>query len=109
MAWTTSLAQEIKIFVTDKFSPMKQCATLGTPCECISRLKEADAVLDGAMSTSYGSGVEMLLHLSCHSRVALGNPVRELTKVDVSHRDTTTEKEMLRIMKFVLHPEDPVP
>jgi len=60
-----------------------------------------DPVLDEEMATSYRSGVGMLLCLLKHSRIDLGNPVRELTKVLKSPALLTCE-EMLRIIKFVL-------
>jgi len=43
----------------------------------------------------------MLLYLLKHSRIDLGNPVRELTKVLKSHA-LLAYKEMLKIIKFVL-------
>jgi len=44
-----------------------------------ARPKEGDPVLDEEMATSSRSVVGMLLYLLKHSRIDLGNPVRELT------------------------------
>jgi len=53
------------------------------------------------MATSYRSGVGMLLYLLKHSRIDLGNPVRELTTV-LKSPTLLAYKEMLMIIKFVL-------
>jgi len=53
------------------------------------------------MATSYRSGVGMLLYLLKHSRIDLGNPTRELTKV-LKSPTLFAYKEMLRIIEFVL-------
>jgi len=53
------------------------------------------------MATSYRSGVGMLLYLLKHSRIDLGNPVGELTKV-LKTPTMLAYKEMLRTIKLVL-------
>ena len=61
--------------------------------------------MDEEMSTSYRSDVGMLLYLLKHSRIDLGNPVRELTKA-MKSPTLTADKEILRIIKFVLDTTD---
>jgi len=65
------------------------------------KLDSNRVLLDEEMATSYRSGVGMLLYLLKHSRIDLGNPVRELTKV-LKSPTLFANKEMLRIIKFVL-------
>jgi len=95
------LIKKLRTLFADKISHLKIYATPGTPGQTISRPKEGDPVLDEEIATSYRSGVRMLLYLLKHSRIDLGNPVRELTKVLKSHA-LLAYKEMLKIIKFVL-------
>jgi len=95
------LIKKLRTLFADKISHLKSYATPDTPGQTISRPKEGDPVLDEEMATSYRSGVGMLLYLLKHSRIDLGNPVRELTKV-LKSPTLLAYKEMLRIIKFVL-------
>jgi hypothetical protein len=51
------------------------------------------------------SGVGMLLYLVKHSRPDTVNAVRELTKC-MNKGTAVSHKEMLRVVKFVLHTKD---
>ena len=75
------LIKKLKATFSDQISRLTSYVTPGTPAKCVSRPKEGDAVLDDLMATSYRSGVGMLLYLLKHSRIDIGNAVRELTKV----------------------------
>jgi Reverse transcriptase (RNA-dependent DNA polymerase) len=95
------LIKKLKNLFADKVSHLQKYNTPGTPNQGIRRPKEGDAILDNEMATSYRSGVGMLLYLVKHSRIDLGNPVRELTKV-LKSPTVAAYKEMLRVIKFVL-------
>lgn len=75
--------------------------TPGTPGQGVRRPREGDEVLDSKMQSLYRSGVGMLLFLLKHSRIDIGNAVRELTK-SLSAATPAAYKEMLRVIKFVL-------
>jgi len=99
------LIKKLLTLFADKISHLKNYATPGTPGQTISWPKEGDPVMDEEMSTSYRSDVGMLLYLLKHSRIDLGNPVRELTKA-MKSPTLTADKEILRIIKFVLDTTD---
>ena len=98
------LIKKLKATFYDQVSRLTNYVTPGTPSKCVHRPKEGDTVLDDLMATSYRSGCGMLLYLLKHSRIDIGNAVRELTKC-LKSPTMAAYKEMLRVIKFVLDTE----
>lgn len=88
-----------------KVTHWKNGVTPGTPGVTVWRPKEADLVLDDAMTTACRSDCGLLLCPLKHSQIDLGNPVRELTQV-LKSPTLAACKEMSRIIKFVLDATD---
>ena len=79
--------------------------TPGTPGQILNRPQKGEEALPADKQRRLRSGVGMLLYLVKHSRPDIANAVRELTKcMDLG--TPVAYKELLKVVKFVLHTKD---
>ena len=79
--------------------------TPGTPGQILNRPQKGEEALPADKQRRLMSGVSTLLYLVKHSRPDIANAVRELTKcMDLG--TPVSYKELLKVVKFVLHTKD---
>ena len=89
----------------DKIDSKSTFGTPGTPSFRILRSLELVEYVDKAKQSKKGNGVGMLLYLVKHTRPDITNCTQELLKVR-GKAMTSADKEMMRIIKFVLDTQD---
>ena len=100
-----SIIKSLEVKFLKYVEKLRSTLTPGTPGFVGLRGLDESSLIGEDDQGVYRSGVGILLYLTKHSRPDICNPVRELSK-NMDGATRSQEKELLRVIKFVLDTKD---